>query len=113
LALNASLTVVEQGLQMLLYLAIAWSIDAVPAVVPFLAATALFTLVARLPIAPDGWGVGELAAIGAYGLVGVGAAEAFSVSAIGHLIPVAALAPGLVFLLSSNNVPIRPPATAP
>lgn len=113
LALNAALTVVEQGLQMLLYLSIAWSIDAVPAVVPFLAATALFTLIARLPIAPDGWGVGELAAIGAYGLIGVGAAEAFSVSAIGHLVPVAALAPGLFLLLASNKGPVGPPVTYP
>jgi uncharacterized membrane protein YbhN (UPF0104 family) len=112
LALNALLTVVEQGLQMLLYLGIAWSIDAVPAVVPFLAATALFTLVIRLPIAPDGWGVGELAAIGAYGLVGVSAAEAFSVSAIGHLVPMVALAPGLVLLLASSRAPAKQPVTS-
>jgi uncharacterized protein (TIRG00374 family) len=112
LALNALLTVVEQGLQMLLYLGIAWSIDAVPAVIPFLAATALFTLVVRLPIAPDGWGVGELAAIGAYGLVGVSAAQAFSVSAIGHFVPMVALVPGLVLLLASNRAPAMPPTVS-
>lgn len=112
LALGALLTVVEQGLQMLLYFGIAWSIDAVPAAIPFLAATTLFTLIVRLPIAPDGWGIGELAAIGVYGLVGVGAAEAFSVSAIGHLVPMLALAPGFVLLLASSRAPAATPPAA-
>jgi uncharacterized membrane protein YbhN (UPF0104 family) len=83
LALNALLTVVEQGLQMLLYLGIAGASTPCRRSFPSWRRRPCSRLVVRLPIAPDGWGVGELAAIGAYGLVGVSAAEAFSVSAIG------------------------------
>jgi uncharacterized protein (TIRG00374 family) len=103
LAVNWLLCLVEQGLQMLLYLGIAVSIDAHVAPVPFLAATAVFTLVLRLPIAPDGWGVGELSAIGIYGLVGLMAAQAFTVSAIGHIIPMLALIPGFLLLLGRGR----------
>lgn len=110
LGLNLLLTIAEQGLQMLLYFGIALAIGAVASPVAFLAATALFTLVVRLPIAPDGWGVGELTAIGVYGLIGVSAAEAFSVSVIGHLVPVLALSPAFLFLLNADSA--RPPAGA-
>lgn len=112
LALNALTAVLLQGLQMLLFLGIALSIDATTAagVVPFFAAAALHGLILKLPIAPDGWGVGELAAIAVYGLVGVGAAEAFAVSAIGHVIPMLALTPGFLFLLAGNRG--LPPAGA-
>jgi glycosyltransferase 2 family protein len=103
LALNWLLCLVEQGLQMFLYFGIAVSIDAQVTLVPFLAATAVFTLVLRLPIAPDGWGVGELSAIGIYGLVGLVAAQAFTVSAIGHIIPMLALAPGFLLLLGRGR----------
>ena len=34
---------------------------------PFFAAAALHGLILKLPIAPDGWGVGELTAIAVYG----------------------------------------------
>lgn len=103
LALNLLLTVAEQGLQMLLYFGIALAVGVEVSPVVFLAATALFTLVVRLPIAPDGWGVGELTAIGVYGLVGVAAAEAFSVSMVGHLIPLLALSPAFLFLLKADH----------
>jgi glycosyltransferase 2 family protein len=115
LALNALLAVVLQGLQMLLFLGIALSIDATtPAgVVPFFAAAALHGLILKLPIAPDGWGVGELTAIAVYGLVGVGAAEAFAVSAVGHVVPMLALAPGFLFLLAGDRRRLPPGAPAP
>jgi hypothetical protein len=62
-------------------------------------------LLVRIPIAPDGWGVGELSAIGIYSLIGVGATEAFTVSLVAHVIPVLALTPGLLFLLHWWSMP--------
>jgi uncharacterized protein (TIRG00374 family) len=99
LLLAAVLTLAEHGVQLLVVLAIAWSIDVTAYSVPLLAAAALFLLLARLPLAPDGWGVAELTAIGVFGLAGVAAADAFSLSLIGHVVPLLALAPGLVLLL--------------
>jgi uncharacterized protein (TIRG00374 family) len=105
LALNAMLALGLQALQMSLFLGIAVSIDATELLAPFFAAAALHGLILKLPIAPDGWGVGELTAIAVYGLVGVGAAEAFAVSAIGHVIPMLALTPGFLFLLAGERTP--------
>ena len=99
LAVAAGLAVAEHGVQMLLVLAIALSLDVAAGPVVLLAAAALFLLVLRLPLAPDGWGVGELSAVGLLGLAGVGAAAAFSVSLVNHLVLMLALAPGAVLLL--------------
>ena len=95
----AGLAVAEHGVQMLLVLAIALSLDVAAGPVVLLAAAALFLLVLRLPLAPDGWGVGELSAVGLLGLAGVGAGAAFSVSLVNHLVLMLALAPGAVLLL--------------
>jgi uncharacterized protein (TIRG00374 family) len=94
-----------QGLQMLLAMGIAVSIGAAPAMGLFFAAAALHAVILKLPIAPDGWGVGELAAITVYGLIGISAAVAFSVSAINHVIPMIALTPGFVLLLLAERDP--------
>ena len=99
LAVAAGLAVAEHGVQMLLVLAIALSLDVAAGPVVLLAAAALFLLVLRLPLAPDGWGVGELSAVGLLGLAGVGAASAFSVSLVNHLVLMLALVPGAVLLL--------------
>lgn len=105
LLLNAGIAFILQGMQMAMFVGIALSIDVVPAIGLFFAATALHGLILKLPIAPDGWGVGEVAAIAVYGLIGVPAAAAFAVSAIGHFIPMLALTPGLLFLLVGNRSP--------
>ena len=84
LLVAAGLAVAEHGVQMLLVLAIALSLDVAAGPVVLLAAAALFLLVLRLPLAPDGWGVGELSAVGLLGLAGVGAGAAFSVSLVNH-----------------------------
>ncbi len=73
--------------------------------IAFAAATTLYMLLVRVPIAPDGWGVGELAAIGIFSLIGIGATEAFTVSLIAHLIPMLALTPGLLFMLQRWSMP--------
>lgn len=111
LALNALLTVVEQALQMSLFYAIALSIDVPTDFVSFFAAATLFTLIWRLPVAPDGWGVSELTAIGIFGLIGISATDAFMISVIGHIIPMLALSPGFLFLLQRQPPPL--PAELP
>ena len=108
LLVAAGLAVAEHGVQMLLVLAIARSLDVAAGPVVLLAAAALFLLVLRLPLAPDGWGVGELSAVGLLGLAGVGAATAFSVSLVNHLVLMLALAPGAVLLLFGRGRPAGP-----
>jgi uncharacterized membrane protein YbhN (UPF0104 family) len=104
----AGLAVAEHGVQMLLVLAIARSLDVAAGPVVLLAAAALFLLVLRLPLAPDGWGVGELSVVGLLGLAGVGAASAFSVSLVSHAVLMLALAPGAVLLLLGRGRPAGP-----
>ena len=105
LAVNLMLTLLEQALQMLLICSIAVSIGVQAEPIAFAAATTLYMLLARVPIAPDGWGVGELAAIGIFSLIGVGATQAFTVSLIAHVIPMVALTPGFLFLLQRRSMP--------
>jgi uncharacterized protein (TIRG00374 family) len=105
LAINLALTLLEQAVQMLLICSIALSIGVHAQPIAFAAATTLYMLLVRIPIAPDGWGVGELSAIGIYSLIGVGATEAFTVSLVAHVIPVLALTPGLLFLLHWWSMP--------
>jgi uncharacterized protein (TIRG00374 family) len=112
LLLNAILTLLEHGLQIALVVATASSlgigtgIGAGPLALP--AGAAVYLFLARLPIAPDGWGVSELTAIGVFGLVGIAPADAFSLSLVGHVVPVLALAPGLLLLLGGRERPGRP-----
>jgi uncharacterized protein (TIRG00374 family) len=99
LLLGALLALAEHGVQMVLVLAIARSIDVAAAPAALLAAATLFLFLVRLPLAPDGWGVAELSAVGLLGLAGVGAASAFSVSLVNHVVLMLALAPGLLLML--------------
>jgi uncharacterized membrane protein YbhN (UPF0104 family) len=96
---NFLLTLAEHALQMLIVLltALALGIEADSAA--FLAATAAQMVLARLPVAPDGWGIAELGAIGVYGLVGIDATAAFSLSVTGHVLVLLTLMPGAFFLL--------------
>jgi uncharacterized protein (TIRG00374 family) len=105
LAVNLGLTLFEQSLQMLLICSIAASIGVQAEPIAFAAATTLYMLLVRVPIAPDGWGVGELAAIGVFSLIDVGATQAFTVSLIAHVIPMLALTPGLLVLLRRRSFP--------
>jgi uncharacterized membrane protein YbhN (UPF0104 family) len=105
---GAALTVVEHGVQVGFVLAVALSIGVDARPLALAAAAALYLLLARLPVAPDGWGVSELAAIGVFGLVGVAPAEAFSLSLVGRVVPMLALAPGGVMLLLAWRGPAVP-----
>lgn len=105
LATNALLTLLEQMLQMMLICGIALALGVTAHPVAFIAATALYMLVIRIPVAPDGWGIGELTAISIYALIGTSTTDAFSVSVIGHIIPMLALTPGFLFLLRGPAKP--------
>jgi uncharacterized protein (TIRG00374 family) len=102
LMLNGFLTTIEHGLQMVIYLLLALSLGIESSPLLFLSVTAIHLLVYRLPISPDGWGVGELAAIGLYGLIGISAEDAFSLAFLGHVSHLIVALPGFWFLLRSN-----------
>jgi hypothetical protein len=95
---NLLLTVLEHGLQLLIVFTIATSFGIQAEPVLFFAAAAVQTLILRIPIAPDGWGTGELAAIAAFGLIGISAAAAFTISVAYHFLGVVAALPGFVSL---------------
>jgi len=95
---NFLLTVLEHGLQLLIVFTIATSLGIQAEPVVFFAAAAVQTLILRIPIAPDGWGTGELAAIAAFGLIGISAAAAFTISVAYHFLGMVAALPGFVSL---------------
>lgn len=106
---NIMLTLGEQGLQLGVYLAMAMSLGFRVPVVGFLAITTLFLLIYRLPISPDGWGVGEVAAIGLYGLIGMSPEEAFAMALLGHILQTVVVLPGIAFMMRS---PVTNPGVA-
>jgi hypothetical protein len=75
----------------------------------FLAASAIYLMIYRIPIAPDNWGVGELTAIGVFGLIGIKAEAAFSFTFLAHILQVVVVLPGLLFLLQSPYRATRRP----
>ncbi|MGH6885744.1 MAG: flippase-like domain-containing protein, partial [Geminicoccales bacterium] len=99
LAANFLLTVLEHGLQLLIAFTIATSLGIEVEPVVFFAAAAVQTLILRIPITPDGWGTGQLAAIAVFGLVGVSAAAAFTMSVVYHFLGMVAALPGFAFLV--------------
>ena len=105
LLLAMALTVLEHGVQMAFFYSIAWALQSDANPFLFIAATAVYTLLLRLPISPDGWGVGEVAAIAVFTTVGLSAELAFSVSFTSHLFILVGLIPGLVFLLLGQGRP--------
>jgi glycosyltransferase 2 family protein len=114
LLLNTILTLLEHGLQITLVVATASSLGIEAGLLALPAGAAVYLLLARLPIAPDGWGVSELTAIGVFGLVGIPPADAFSLSLVGHVVPALALAPGLLLLLLGRRErPAGSPAPPP
>jgi uncharacterized protein len=108
---NFLLTVLEHGLQLLIVFTIATSLGIQAAPIVFFAAAAVYMLLFRLPIAPDGWGTGELAAIAAFGLIGVDATAAFTISVLYHFLGLVAALPGFVFLALPREL-LRWPAAA-
>jgi uncharacterized protein (TIRG00374 family) len=107
LIFNGALTFAEQGLQMLVLYLIAHDLGLKVAPIPLFAAIAVYLLVVKVPIAPDGWGLAELTAIGILGLVGIGSSDAFTISLLAHATGVLALSPGLLFLLTAVPPPIE------
>jgi uncharacterized protein (TIRG00374 family) len=95
---NAVLTVFEHGLQMLIVLAMARSLDIRADAVLFLAITAVYLLIYRLPLSPDGWGIGEITALGLFGLIGVPPESGLALALLSHVLQTAVVLPGLWFL---------------
>jgi uncharacterized membrane protein YbhN (UPF0104 family) len=103
LLLNAGLTLVEHGLQILLLYATALSLDVAAGPVAFGAVAAVQQSFLHFPITPDGLGVAELSAIGVLGLVGVAPAVAVSLSLIVRVVMLLAMTPGALLLLAERR----------
>lgn len=95
---NCLLTFGEQVLQtvILLMLAKALMMDVQP--LTFLAASAGFYFLSKLPLAQDIWGLGEVSAIVVYGLIWLPAAEAFSMAMIFRGLQIVNVLPGWWFM---------------
>ncbi len=105
LALVFLLTLLEHFVQMLIVFMVAFSLEIAAPPVLFFAATALYLLIFRIPIAPDGWGVGEATAIGVFAGIGVSAEHAFAMSVTSHVLALVALLPAaLLFLARSRRI---------
>jgi uncharacterized protein (TIRG00374 family) len=102
---NGVLTVVEHGLQMLIVFTMAQSLGITADTVLFAAVTAIYLLVYRLPVSPDGWGVGEITAVGLFGLIGVPTESAFALAFLAHVLQTMVVLPGLWFLWRSGRLP--------
>jgi uncharacterized membrane protein YbhN (UPF0104 family) len=92
------LTTAEHGLQLLIVFVMAQSLGIEADTVLFLAATTVYMFIYRLPISPDGWGLGEITAIGVYGLIGVSPAHGFALALLSHVLQTIVALPGLWFL---------------
>ena len=101
---NLLLTMLEHGLQLLILFTIVVSLNVDVGAVVFFAAAAVQTLILRIPVTPDGWGTGELAAIAVFGMVGIGAAAAFATSVIYRFLGVVAALPGFVALVLPRDL---------
>jgi glycosyltransferase 2 family protein len=113
LAANLLISVVEQALQIgvLLLVAQSLNLNLEAGATAFLAAAALHLMIFRIPILPDNWGVGELTAIGIFGLIGIKPQAAFSLMLFCHILQVIVVLPGLLFLLRSperSTIPSSP-----
>jgi uncharacterized protein (TIRG00374 family) len=104
LVANLLLTVLEHGLQLLILFVIVVSLNVEVGAVVFFAAAAVQTLILRIPVTPDGWGTGELAAIAVFGVIGIGAAAAFATSVIYRFLGVVAALPGFVALVLPRDL---------
>ena len=105
LAANMVLTLTEHALQMAVFLLVARNLGIEVDAILFFAMTGVQFLVFRIPISPDGWGIGELSAIGLFGLIGVSAEAAFTMMFVNHILTTVACLPGLWFLLWGKRSP--------
>jgi len=101
---NLLLTMLEHGLQLLILYTIVVSLSIDVGAVLFFAAASVQMLILRIPITPDGWGTGELAAIAVFGVVGIGAAAAFATSVIYRFLGVVATLPACVALVMPRKL---------
>lgn len=101
LARNFALTLAEHFLQMLILMAIAGALGITLSPLLFLAVSAAHLLILRIPISPEGWGVGELSAIALYGLIGIDAEAAFAIMFVCHVLVLVACLSGVLLLLPS------------
>jgi hypothetical protein len=110
---NLLLTMLEHGLQLLILYTIVTSLDIDVGALVFFAAASLQTLIVRLPVTPDAWGTGELAAIGIFGLIGIGAAAAFAISVINRVLGVLATLPACLALVVPRRLVLWSQSVAP
>ena len=113
LLVNLLLTLLEHGLQLLILYTIVTSLRIDVGAVLFFAAASVQMLILRIPITPDGWGTGELAAIAVFGLVGVGAAAAFATSVIYRFLGVVATLPACLALVVPRKLLLWSESGAP
>lgn len=102
------LTTAEHGLQLLIVFVIAQCLGIDADTTLFLAVTTIYMFIYRLPIAPDGWGVGEIAAIGVYGLIGVSYEQGFSLALLSHVLQTIVALPGFWFLAQFRREELSP-----
>lgn len=101
---NFLLTVLEHGLQLLTIFMVATSLGVQTEPVVFFAAAAVQMLIVRVPIAPNGWGTGQLAAIAVFGMIGIEPTAAFTISVVSHSLGMVAGLPGFVFWALPRNL---------
>jgi uncharacterized protein (TIRG00374 family) len=99
---NGLLTVFEHGLQILIVFAMATSLGITADTTLFFAVTAVYLLIYRLPLSPDGWGIGEITAVGLFGLIGISAESGFALAFLSHVLQTIVVLPGLWFLWRSG-----------
>lgn len=95
---NCLLTVAEQVLQTVVMLMLAKTLMMDVQPLTFLAASAVFYFLSKLPLAQDIWGLGEVSAIAVYGLIWLPAAEAFSMAVIFRGLQIVNVLPGWWFM---------------
>lgn len=101
---NGLLTLVEHGLQIVIVFAMAKSLGIGAQTLPFLAVAAVYLLIYRLPLSPDGWGIGEVTAVGLFGRIGVSAESGFALAFLSHVLQTIVVLPGLWFWWRSGFV---------
>ena len=100
---NYLITLGGHLLKMGVYVLIAVALGYAATPLLLFAVTTLHALVMRIPISPDGWGIGELSAVALYGLIGIHAEGAFAIMLVYHLAVLIACSPGLLFLLRGEH----------
>jgi glycosyltransferase 2 family protein len=111
LGANVLITLGEQALQVVVVFLVARSLGIEADALALLAAAAVHIMIYRIPVAPDNWGVGELTAIGVFGLIGISPEAAFSLMFLSHILQVVVVLPGLLFLLRPSHLSTRAPSS--